>query len=83
MSSQEKPGDQAPASISLRQAGAGGALRCAQFAIDDAARHLEWHFQEQGLPREEYLALQAKIADLRLAAGDALKPLWALASTPE
>lgn len=69
--------------ISLRQAGAGGALRCAGFAIEDAARHLDWHFQELGLSREEYLGMQEKITALRLAAADALKPLWALAGAKE
>lgn len=69
-------------SVSLRQAGAGGALRCAVFAIEDAVRQLDWHFQELGLPREEYLTKLAELNALRMAAQDALKPLWKIAGAP-
>lgn len=67
--------------VSGHQAGAGGALRCAVFAIEDAARQLEWHFQSLGLSRDELLQKQAEISSLRIAAGDALKPLWKLAGS--
>jgi hypothetical protein len=64
---------------SLRQAAAGGALRCATFAIEDAARHLDWHYQEMGLPREEYLVKLSALNELRRAVDDSLQPLWRLA----
>lgn len=75
--------NQAHKAVTLHQAGAGGALRCATFAIEDAARQLDWHFQEMGLPRELYLEKLAELNKLRIAAQDALKPLWKLAGSQD
>jgi hypothetical protein len=75
----ESQQDEALHQVSPRQAGAGGALRCATFAIEDAARHLDWHYQEMGLPREEYLAKLSELNELRRAVDASLKPLWKLA----
>lgn len=71
---------------STRQAGAGGALRCAIFAIEDACRQLDWHYHELDpkLADDEYLKKLEKLTTARLAAIDALRPLWKLCggSTP-
>ena len=65
---------------SLRQSGAGGALRCAIFAIEDACRQLDWHYRdlEPKLSDEEYLKKLEELSAARLAATDALRPLWKL-----
>lgn len=64
---------------SLRQSGAGGALRCAIFSIEDAARQLDWHYQELEMPRAEYLAKLSELNEARQKVFDALQPLWQMA----
>jgi hypothetical protein len=66
---------------SPRQSGANRALRCAQFAVDDASRHLEWRLREMELSRDELLAELTDLNLLRAAALDALQPLWMLAGS--
>jgi hypothetical protein len=66
---------------SPRQCGASGALRCAQFAVEDATRDLEWHLREMELPRDELLAELRDLNHLRAAAVAALQPLWMLAGS--
>lgn len=65
---------------STRQSGAGGALRCAIFAIEDACRQLDWHYRElePKLSDEEYLKKLEDLSTARLAATDSLRPLWQL-----
>lgn len=67
--------------ISLRQAGAGGALRCALFAIEDACRQLDWHFSESKMGEREYNKKWQQLSKLRLEANAALEPLWKLAGS--
>lgn len=65
-------------SCSDHQSGAGGALRCAVFAIEDACRQLDWHYQAMKRPRDEYVARMEELSRLRIAACDALNPIWKL-----
>lgn len=67
--------------ISLRQSGAGGALRCALFAIEDACRQLDWHFSESIISEREYDKKYQQISKLRIQANAALDPLWKLAGS--
>lgn len=63
--------------MSASQGAAGGALRCAIECIMEAQRQLECHYlNNRKMMRPEYIQIQTEINDLRIAACDAMKPLW-------
>ena len=90
-----KPGDdkgQAPIADSTRnselngalgagQLQAGGALRIAVFAVEDAFRSLDNHWRDK-LDRQAYFTKRAELDAARLAVLDSIKPVWDLVDKP-
>jgi len=59
------------------QGAAVGALRIALLAMDEAQRHIESHYlNDLILNRTDYIEKQAELNNMRLAAAEALKPMW-------
>jgi len=60
---------------------AGGALRIAVFAIEDAFRSLDNHWRTK-LDRQAYLGKRTELDTVRMAVLDSIKPVWDLVDKP-